>query len=437
MPAMAGTFACPHCGAQYPIKPVLVGRAVRCTTCKNPFRLREDGVADKVIEAAPEPAPTRPTVANPANPANPVMAPQSPVVPVSRPLSPPPPPPPSAPADQAAAPTRVSSSLPTARPTRTRPSERIDKEKLEEQRRAMSASLSSAASAALESEVMKREKPARPTRKTAGSPAAVEGRVGDIGPVVLTGFGAHEHRNNIIWLLGSIGVIAFVVIVIALFTMRSDQQRALDDFTANVDAARVRNGEKLLAIQERAWMNGVAPVVTQGRMHIESVRSLSLASVRDILTSLHDKIHLAQHNLWVEPAAVTQVESLWDARRDQAANLSRVRQAGVTLVEDSAITIALTTAGWSEPDAAVLHQLLTGQTSRSGDNVIAKKILGGAIPDAIELCPFHGTKGELLVDLGRAYQRVAVDYDGLLLRLVGEGWSGEWKVFSITTSAVK
>ena len=49
----ATTFACPHCAAIYPLKPVLIGRAVRCTTCRNPFRLRPDGVADKVVEVAP------------------------------------------------------------------------------------------------------------------------------------------------------------------------------------------------------------------------------------------------------------------------------------------------------------------------------------------------------------------------------------------------
>src|SRR4051812_34024957 len=50
---MAATFACPHCGASYPVKPVLVGRAVRCTKCKNAFKLRADGIADKVEMEAP------------------------------------------------------------------------------------------------------------------------------------------------------------------------------------------------------------------------------------------------------------------------------------------------------------------------------------------------------------------------------------------------
>ena len=51
---MADMFHCPHCDAAYPIKPVLVDRPVRCTTCKNVFILRENGKADK--GPSPEPA---------------------------------------------------------------------------------------------------------------------------------------------------------------------------------------------------------------------------------------------------------------------------------------------------------------------------------------------------------------------------------------------
>ena len=68
----ATTFACPHCDASYPRKPVLVGRAVRCTTCKNAFRLREDGVADKIVMDAPAPsAAPAPVAAAPVPPPQP------------------------------------------------------------------------------------------------------------------------------------------------------------------------------------------------------------------------------------------------------------------------------------------------------------------------------------------------------------------------------
>ena len=45
---MTASFQCPHCDATYPLLPTLYGRTVRCSTCKNPFRLRGDGVAEAV-----------------------------------------------------------------------------------------------------------------------------------------------------------------------------------------------------------------------------------------------------------------------------------------------------------------------------------------------------------------------------------------------------
>jgi hypothetical protein len=68
---MSDMFACPHCGASYPRKPVLVGKVVRCTKCRNPFKLRPDGIADAVVESGP--VDTKPE-AKPAEAAKPAPA---------------------------------------------------------------------------------------------------------------------------------------------------------------------------------------------------------------------------------------------------------------------------------------------------------------------------------------------------------------------------
>jgi hypothetical protein len=51
------TFACPHCGNVYPFRPVLVDKAVRCTKCTMPFRVRADRTVEKVADSAPAPQP--------------------------------------------------------------------------------------------------------------------------------------------------------------------------------------------------------------------------------------------------------------------------------------------------------------------------------------------------------------------------------------------
>ncbi|NRA38594.1 MAG: hypothetical protein HRU15_10670, partial [Planctomycetes bacterium] len=45
---MAKTFDCPHCDASYSALPTLVGRKVRCSSCKNVFQLQHTGIAIKV-----------------------------------------------------------------------------------------------------------------------------------------------------------------------------------------------------------------------------------------------------------------------------------------------------------------------------------------------------------------------------------------------------
>lgn len=426
MRRMSGTFACPHCGAQYPIKPVLVGRAVRCTTCKQPFRLREDGVADKVEDAAPPPTPAA---------AAPAPAPAAPAPATAAPA---------APAPKAAAPVPAAAATPepaasTNRPTRTR-TDRIDREQMEAQRRTMAASLATAATAALQSEAIKREaaapeKRTKTDRMPASKPPNGEGRVGTIGPVVLTGYGENEHRNNMIWLFGSIAVIAVVVTLIALLSMRSEQRKALDAFTAVVEGERGRYGERMIAIQERAWLSNVSPLVNLGKISIHSVRTLPMTGAGDVIASLKGLTHLEGLDIWVPATASAQAETLWDTRRDRPANLTRLTQARIQAIDGTTVSSQLQEAGWSESDAGLLMRMLTGRTNRSGENWIASKLLDGELPDAIEICPFRGTNGELLADLGRSYVYRKVDYEGLLLRFVGNGWPSEWKVLDITTSS--
>ncbi len=301
----------------------------------------------------------------------------------------------------------------------------------------MAASLATAASAALNSVTIKREsQPAKEkTGRTAKAKTDSDGRVGEIGPVVLTGHGENEHRNNMMWLFGSIITIGVLVTLVALLSMRSNQRKALDAFTAVVVGDRARHGERLLAIQERAWLIGVAPLVNLGRVQIHSVRTLPMTEARAVLSRLTDTTYMAARDIWVANDKTTQVNTLWDARQNRAANLARLQQARITVVDVVAVRRELAESGWDDSDSDLLIRLLTGQTSRSGENTIARKLLADEVPDAIEINPFRGVRGELLIDLGRSYRPRTVDYEGKLLRFVGAGWPKEWKVLDITTSS--
>ena len=51
---MSATFCCPHCDKSYPKAPSLIGRKVRCSSCKNIFQLHGDGTAIKVLAPGPD-----------------------------------------------------------------------------------------------------------------------------------------------------------------------------------------------------------------------------------------------------------------------------------------------------------------------------------------------------------------------------------------------
>ena len=421
---MSATFACPHCGASYPIKPVLVGRAVRCTTCKKPFQLRADGIADKVGDPPAMAAPPAPIPA--------------PSIQVIRPIAPPERP---TPADAATVvtPTPPSERVPTASLTRGPRTERLSKQQ-EDARKAMAATLSHAASAALSAETIKREGEAvkrAERKKSAAKPGSAtgEGRVGDIGPVVLTGTGVREHRNNLLWMLGAIGVVGALCAVVFLFSLKTPQSAALTHFAAVVEGDRSRYPERILAIQERAWVVGVAPLTSLGRIRIGATRTIPFLTAREIITRLKGMTYLAETNLWVAPQRAANVDKLWNVRKDRAANLALLAERKVAVIDQRTVATDLQAVGWSADDVDLFLELIQARTDRTGANWIASKLLAGELPDAIEIAPFTGSKGTLLTDVGRAYKHSELAYSGRLLHFVGAGWPNEWKVLEVKTTS--
>lgn len=440
---MSGTFACPHCAAQYPIKPVLVGRAVRCTTCKKPFRLREDGIADKV-EEQPAAAPARPATEAVTRPAT---TPEPPSRPATESVARRPADAveviPRRPADDVEViPKKTPTPVPedpdpaqAKRPPAARRTDRINKDQMEAQRKSMAASLASAASAALASESVKKDEQKKPERKSKRFRRG-EGGTGDIGPAVLSGFGEHEHRNNMLWLFGSLGLITLLVLAVLLFSLRSEERKALDTFTAVVEGERGRYGERMVAIQERAWLTGVAPLVDLGDPRIGSARLLKTDGLDQVLAQLKGMEWQPQRDYWRNAKQDPQIDQVWDEAKERPANLERLKQARIQVLTGDALLAQFTTAGWSEDDAAILVRLLTGSATRGNENWIAKNLLAGKYPQTIELCPFSGTGGSELIDLGRSYRtRDEVSYEGLLLRFSGGDWPREWRVITLVTSA--
>ncbi len=444
---MSATFACPHCGATYPRKPVLVGRAVRCTTCKNAFCLREDGIADPVGEVAPAPEQTEepqqsappantppPAVEKPAAPAKPqlntgwgldlsvdVSEPQQQSDPAEE-----------SPAENKAATRKSSATLPSS----SRRSERLTAQQADA-RRAMAATLSTSMTEALKSESVKREETNRLKKAKQG-----EGQVGKIGPAVLTGQGVEEAKNARNFILGFIGFILICVGLWWLIFTTSPEQAALDAFTAEIPTERIRAGQRIQAIQERAWLVGippaqvgVPPVIDFNDARIGSARTIKLAPAAPVFASLKNLVPVEPGPIWV-PA--DRVDSLNQYRREDqtvkefiALVLKREKKA---ISHQSILDDLKKTTGMDSDDAELIDLFIRGYTTSDGKNDIIERWMNGDVPKACQVIRFTGNNGLMLLSRGQSFKTNDVTYEGYMLRFDGENWPMEWKILTLKTS---
>ncbi len=413
----------------YPLRPVLIGKPVRCKGCRNAFVLQTDGTAAKVegnLAAAPaaaNPAPTR----DPA----PTRAEQlaefdidDVVVPMVSPQAPTAPPPPS-------------SSQSSSRPTTERSSRRTKSDHLESARLKMAAELAAVASKAAESETVKREERQKSARLTKAGPATGK-PAGEKHQsqrrAVLTGEGDRKHREMLLWLAG-VGVVALALIIaLVIFNMRSDVRLALDQYADAVPASNSFYPKLGNTIRSRAWLQS-APSMPTGPFLAFDVsdasllaeRTIDLRPIKSVLAEvaglrLHDNL-----DLWVADADRSKLIALVaDQVGAKAAAIAKTAQLRVVVHQDWQTRLGLT-----DDDARIIIDLLLG-TPRSGDN-FSKLTDPGQAPDAILLRPFRGRVGDLRKDPGHPpYVPVTGKYSGLMLSFVGKGWPTTWRVLYLT-----
>ena len=457
---MTATFVCPYCAASYPRKPVLVGRAVRCTTCKNAFRLREDGIADKIDMA--EVAPAQPPA--PVQPPAPITTSitndsQSTAAPAAMPA----PSAPSAPAkpklpstgwgidldvdvDQPAA--SAAATAPTPLPTRPPPaaikspadgtstarkSERMTAQQMEA-RRAMAATLATSMTEALKSEAVKREVQGEKAK------AKAEGQVGKIGPAVLTNQGVEEAKSRRAMWLGLIGALIIGAGLYWLLFTSSPQRAALEAYTAEVDSAQLRSGKRIQAIQERAWLIGlppadigVPPMVDMRDARIGATRTIPLTKAKDLIISIKGLVPVLPGPVWVPPDRLAAVEDVRRPEQKESTFIAAVLKKEKKAVSHPALLEALVKTGMTEEDTRVVDLFLRGQTDQNGSNTIAKRWLDGDIPTTLQITRFFGARGSLLLARGATFKTQDVEYEGRIARFVSPGWPSEWKVLTIDT----
>ncbi|GDY12415.1 hypothetical protein LBMAG53_12930 [Planctomycetota bacterium] len=437
---MSGTFACPHCQAVYPVKPVLMGKAVRCTTCRKPFMLGEDGIARPVgTVAISQPAPDQaPAAAEPAPlaqapiPAAPVQA-TVPVVPPAVP-SPRPIEPASTGSARVELPATQSGRMASAKPSTERRA-RAQSERFAAVKREMSTTLQSALGEAIKQEEAKAkagsERVARPQRE---GPAS-EGGQGKLGPAALTGEGERGQAETRWWMIGCGGVVAVVLFAAWLMWTPSETGRALADYTAPVSADLTGPGRRIPAIWKRAWLARL-PDATRPAPFVDLRQAVAGAggfipgrSVSEALADLNDRHWVAALDGWVLTAQLFTAEE--QLKKQPASEvIAKAALLGIDLLDRTTLRKRLADRQLDGESAALVEAFLLGEP---GENASACDRLrsGGKGLEKIEWRRFSGTSGRLLRDLGGRYESVERPFAGVLVRFVGPGWPKEWRVMAL------
>ena len=400
---MATTFPCPHCGQTYPVKPVLIGKVVRCTGCKNAFRLREDGVADAVTLAAEAPAPTAAVAAAPPVPASP--APESP------------------------RPSTESIRSPARRLAADEAKAREIKARMEEARKAMAADLNQAAGKALQSDAakMKDEEEASSSSKRSASSNRQRAVGGDqgagkrlIGPAVLTGEGEREAANQRRWLIGALVAVALLAVGGWLLTLDGPRTAVIEGFLEPLPADKNVYGTRDAALAERGWLSAgsgaVAPFIDLGKIRWDAVRTLTPATYGAILARLAGQVRVG--TCWVAAKDQEKAKSIAAAPGKDPLE-KRLSAARIAALAWTGIAKELGNAGLDDRVIEVLRLVLTGDPAPGAKDLRPGLLAGTA---TWELLPLSGTGGSVLIDLGGSYRVKPAAWEGVLLREPGSPW---------------
>ncbi|MCS6969674.1 MAG: hypothetical protein RMM29_07695 [Planctomycetota bacterium] len=459
------SFACPWCGARYPFKPALVGKAVRCPACKNAFQLQADGSVRRVqvaapaatgaasgsaaaapapppAAAAPKPAPPKPAASGAAAAATgapPKPANQAAAAPAS--AARPPAAKPSAPPkddkddelDLDAGLSQAPAPPPATQPKTTTRISKRKTEQMEAMRQQLAAQLKGIQEQAAESEVAKREEK-RQTDRIAKGGAKGKDAKREV-QAVLTGEGEREGRALAWWIIGSAAVVLLIIALVIIANLPDSRRDALAHYAAPVPPAQNRYPALGNAVRARAWLLS-APSMPQGPAIAIDVddadfgteRVIDLAPRAEALRALKGLQYDEALGLWLPPKERARVAEIIGQRRGTDA-VKALAAARIRAIDHGELLRSLQL---SEEDAALVGDLLLGQAPPEGWDIGKRIRERGELPERLVLLPFHGKRGHLLTDQGRPpYLRYQGPYRGVLLRLEGGDWPRGWRLLSL------
>lgn len=301
----------------------------------------------------------------------------------------------------------------------------------EDARRAMAGTLASAANLALQVETKKQDA-AKADNKAKRT--SKDGVAGKITAAAVVGEGDRAHRSRRVWILAIVVVVALIAVVIASSQIKSPERQTIEAFTIAETDFRKHRTERIQAIQERALLPNALPLVDVGSLRLGKPRTINLASAKTVIAQIKDLVYEPALDLWVPAEKLEDIVALWKPRNELDVNVALLGAKNITVVPQRTLKAKLTEAGLITEDLELLMQLML-RPSHDGDMKpqLSERLQAGNLPDAIDIIPFRGSKGTVLINLGRENSLRKVDYRGRLIRFVGAGWPSGCRVLDVSS----
>ena len=404
--SMTATFQCPHCEASYPLLPTLYGRSVRCSTCKQAFRLRGDGIAEKVVGK-------KTTAIN-----RPERSEQE-----KENL------------------TKAFISKSKEEKQRKPATKRLQKKQensksLSDLRKSMSSALNAAASEAIAVEERKQEPPNRPSQRKVNSEKFTKAQ----SAPVLTGEG--QRANKQLYGFAAFCIICIVLIggCVLLIEPSTPQELALRAYTATTD--QYNNPKKRLftylqrnvlvsydGISKPTVIVNVDRAVTKEAIEHELTKPCLVIQTK--LTGLTDYPDLA---MWATAKDSDTIMETWQSHQSDATPdqfYAALTKKGITFCSYLTIYQDLMNQSKTPLVSFMLSALLVGSTDYKGNNKWADKLLAGDTPSHCIISEFHGEDGQEFQIIGNKNSfRKIPSYSGSLVKFIGNHWDDQWRILT-------
>ncbi len=391
---MSATFGCPHCDKQYPNNPSLIGRKVRCSSCKKVFQLQGDGKAIKIEimeqdQSAPKKGPST---------------------------------------------TRASVTQQLTKRQKTSVKKSITK-RIEKGRSA----LRDAAKEAIASQIGEGESADQVKKDSKKSSAVRPAREIEVH---LSGADTLPGKLKKLFLI-VVALIVLVILYALLFVEPTPERAALNAYAGTVDPEQIAYPHRMNEYRSRMWLysrdgTDLPPIVVNAdKSEIVDIGEINWSNLIDICQKHVGGMSLMPNfGIMVNSDKQAMVEDMWENyqhKYDVPKFFKLLNQKNIKFHYCSKIPELLSQNGLSDREVYIVSLLLAGTRNKQGSACLDFGIISSLTADFAHVYEFHGKRGMELVERTNEYAiSMTGPFCGIIIGFKGiQDRADEWRVLDM------